>query len=137
MLKKVFAVRVSYKFTQKRGARYVSFIRNVLTLLPGLTQFPNPPSLAETGAENDSYEDLVEKASSGDRQMIKARDEQFVVIDLRVRDLAAYVQGNCQNSAAILESTGFEAIKASCPSDQTSDVHGQWPPRKWNQQRQP
>ena len=48
--------------------------------------------------------------------MIKARDEQFVVIDLRARDLAAYVQGNCQNSAAILESTGFEAIKPRVPA---------------------
>jgi hypothetical protein len=86
------------------------FVKTVLTLLPGLAPFPTPPSLAETTAANDLYEELVEKASSGDRQAIKAREEQFVVLDLRVRDLAAYVQSNCQNSAAILTSTGFEAI---------------------------
>jgi hypothetical protein len=110
MLKRVFLVRVSYRFTQKRGARYLIFVRNILTLMPGLSAFPTPPSLAETTAEADSYEDLTEKASGGDRQAIKARDEQFVVLDLRMRDTGAYVQGNCQNSAAILTSTGFEAI---------------------------
>ena len=110
MIRRTYLVRVSYRFTRKRGARYLIFVRNILTLMPGLTAFPNPPSLADTTVATDLYEDLVEKASSGDRQAIRAREEQFVVLDLRMRDLGAYVQGNCQNSAAILTSTGFEAI---------------------------
>jgi len=124
MIKKQFIVRVSRRFTQKRGARYLIFVRNVLVLMPGLAPFTTPPSLAEIAAAGDLYEQLVEKASSGDRQAIKARDEQFLVYDLLVRALADYVQGNCNNSAATLTSTGFEAIaprSASAIPDSTAN----------------
>ena len=124
MIKKQFIVRVSRRFTQKRGARYLIFVRNILTLMPGLAPFTNPPSLAEVAAAGDLYEQLVEKASGGDRQAIKARDEQFLVYDLLVRALADYVQGNCNNSAATLTSTGFEAIaprSASAIPDSTAN----------------
>jgi hypothetical protein len=51
----------------------------------------------------------------GDRTMIGLRDEARVTLLLMVRNLASYVQGNCQNTLAILIGSGFHAVKSKSP----------------------
>ena len=108
--------RVSYGFSRLKASVFITFVRNVVTLMTKNVNFKTPsPDLAAVTKAVDDFAGLVEQALNGDRIVIKARNASRVVLLDLARQLAAYVQGNCQSSVAILVSSGFENIKPKSP----------------------
>ena len=109
--------RVSYGFSRLKASVFITFVRNVVTLMTGNANFETPsPALEAITRAANNFASLVEQALNGDRIVIKARNAARVVLLNLMRQLAAYVQGHCQDSVAILATSGFENIKPKSPS---------------------
>src|SRR5436853_527263 len=87
--------RVLYDFVRLGDARLITFVRNMITLLGGLTvQFktPQPPLPVLTDSVN-SFEVAVQEAMNGGKIEIGARNAARAELLSLVRQEAAYVQG--------------------------------------------
>ena len=110
------SIRVSYAFSRLAARRLPEFARNVVVLMTGNPDFPTPvPALTVITTQTDALDDLVQKASNGDRIQIAARNEARATLLQSLRDLAAYVQGKCQNNLAILLGSGFAPVRPRSP----------------------
>lgn len=108
--------RVSLGFSRKIDTDLIAFVRNIITLMTGSTQYPTPsPTLATITTSVNAFEVAVEEALDGGKIAIASRNAARVELLSLVRQLAAYVQGHCGDDLVNLLGSGFEAIKAPSP----------------------
>jgi hypothetical protein len=111
-----FYARVALGFAREVDTVLIAFTRNVVTLMTNNTQYPAPtPTLAVITDSVDGFETKVHDALNGGRIIIATRNAaRFELLSL-LRQLAAYVQGNCGGDLLALLGSGFEAVRAPSP----------------------
>lgn len=114
-----FFPRVSLGFARKIDTDLIAFVRNVITLMTGNAQYPTPsPALTVVTTSVNAFETTVHDALDGGKIAIAARNAARVELLSLVRQLAAYVQGNCGADLVNLIGSGFEAVRAPSPVGQ-------------------
>jgi hypothetical protein len=94
----------------------IAFCRNVVILMTGNASYPTPsPKLGTVTTAVDLLDSLAQESMTGDRLKISARRDARKDLLSLMRQLASYVQGNCQDSVTILLSSGFEASRRPSP----------------------
>jgi hypothetical protein len=95
----------------------IAFIRNAITLITGNVKYPTPlPPLATMTTAVNAFEVAVHEALDGGKIPIATRNALRVELLSLVRQLAAYVQGNCEADLVILLGSGFDAVHAPSPA---------------------
>jgi hypothetical protein len=112
-----FFPRVSLGFARKIDTDLIAFVKNILTLLAGLIgQYPTPsPSLATITTAVNAFETKVQDALNGGKIEIGARNAARNELLSLMRQLAAYVQGQCDANVQNIIERGFEAVRAPSP----------------------
>ena len=112
-----FFPRVSLGFARKIDTGLIAFVKNILTLLAGLSsQYPSPsPSLETVTTAVNTFETKVQDALNGGKIEIGARNAARNELLSLMRQLAAYVQGQCGADVQNIIETGFEAVRAPSP----------------------
>ena len=111
-----FFPRVSLSFAKKIDTDLIAFVRNAIALITGNPKYPTPsPSLATITTSVDAFEVAVHDALDGGRIALATRNAARVELLSLMRQLAAYVQGNCEADLVILLSSGFNAVRAPSP----------------------
>jgi hypothetical protein len=111
-----FFPRVSLGFARKIDTDLIAFVRNIVTLLTGSTQYPTPlPPLATITTSVDAFESAVQEALDGGKIAIASRNAARAALLSLVRQLAAYVQGNCAADLVNIFESGFDATRAPSP----------------------
>src|SRR5438477_4367532 len=112
-----FFPRVSLGFARKIDTGLIAFVKNILTLLAGLSsQYPTPsPTLATITTAVNAFETKVHDALNGGKIEIGARNAARNEVLSLMRQLAAYVQGLCGAEVQNIIETGFEAVRAPSP----------------------
>lgn len=119
-----FLARVSLAFASLTDTKLIAFVRNVITLMTGNAQYPTPaPALAVVTTSVNAFETAVHEALDGGKMAILARNAARSELLTLMRQLAAYVQGHCDDDLLLLASSGFGAVKAKSPS-YTPDIPG-------------
>lgn len=109
--------RVSLGFAALLNTQLIAFVRNVITLMTGNAQYPAPsPTLAAMTTSVDAFEVAVHEALDGGKLAIATRNAARTDLLSLTRQLAAYVQGHCNDDLVALLSSGFDAVKAKSPS---------------------
>ena len=112
-----YYARVALSFTRKADADLIVFVRNVITMLTGNTQYPTPmPTLATVTTAVNDFEAKVHDALDGGKIPIATRNASRVQIMALMRQLAVYVQANCAADLLLLISSGFQAVRAPSPA---------------------
>lgn len=110
------SIRVSNAFVESNIATLVAFSRNVITLMTNNPNFAMPnPALADVTTSIDTLDVANQAALDGGRQAMIARNAARAEALVLMRQLAAYVQSQCQNDLAILSSSGFLPTKVPAP----------------------
>ncbi len=79
-------------------------------------RYPKPtPALATVTASVNGFEQKVNAALDGGKILIALRNAARVELLSLMRQLAAYVQGNCNADLAALLTSGFDAVRAPSP----------------------
>jgi hypothetical protein len=108
-----YYARVALSFARKIDTDLIAFVRNVITLMTGNTNYPSPsPTLAEVTTSVSDFETSVYNALDGGKIAIATRNAARQAVLALLRQLAAYVQGNCKADLLALISSGFEAVRA-------------------------
>ena len=111
-----FYARVALGFARKIDTDLIAFVRNVITLMTNNTQYPNPtPSLPALTTSVDAFETTVHDALDGGKIAIATRNAARVELLAQVRQLAAYVQANCNADLLALLGSGFDPVRAPSP----------------------
>ena len=111
-----FYARVALSFARKIDTDLIAFIRNVITLMTNNTQYPTPtPSLAAITASVNAFETAVHDALDGGKIAIATRNAERMELVALMRQLAAYVQANCDADLLALLGSGFDAVRAPSP----------------------
>jgi hypothetical protein len=86
----------------------------VLTGLTGNAKFPNPPvDLATLKTAVESFQATIADALDGGKKAIAARNKQRAVVIQMLRQLATYVEANCNQDVAVFTSSGFDVASAT------------------------
>ncbi len=102
-------VRASLAFAGMSDGEVLSRAVAVLTGLTGNARFPNPAiDLATLKAGVESLQAAIAEALDGGRKAIAERNKQRAVVITMLRQLATYVEANCNEDVAIFTSSGFE-----------------------------
>ena len=112
-----FFPRVSLGFARKIDTGLIAFVKNIVTLLAGLSsQYPTPsPSLATITTAVNAFETKVHDALNGGKIEIGARNAARNELLSLMRQLAAYVQGQCGADVQNIIEAGFDAVRAPSP----------------------
>lgn len=111
-----FFPRVSLAFARKIDTDLIAFVRNVITMVTGNPTYPTPsPTLATITTSVNAFEIAVHDALDGGKVAIATRNAARAELLSLVRQLAAYVQGNCAADLVNLISSGFDAVRAPSP----------------------
>ena len=111
-----YYARVSLSFARKADTDLIAFVRNVITLMTGNAQYPSPsPTLAALTTSVNDFETKVHDALNGGKIEIAQRNASRVNILAMLRQLAAYVQGNCGEDLHVLLASGFDAVRSRSP----------------------
>ena len=111
-----FYARVALSFAKKVDTDLIAFVRNVISLMTNNAQYPNPtPSLAASTASVNAFETAVHDALDGGKIAIATRNAARVELLGLMRQLAAYVQANCNADLLALIGSGFDAVRAPSP----------------------
>jgi hypothetical protein len=111
-----FYPRVSLAFARKIDTDLIAFVRNVIALVTGNDKYPTPsPSLATITTAVNAFETAVHDALDGGRIAIATRNAARTELLSLMRQLAAYVQGNCGADLVTLIGSGFDAVRAPSP----------------------
>ncbi|MGZ5003929.1 MAG: hypothetical protein ACXWG7_00230 [Chthoniobacterales bacterium] len=113
-----FFPRVSLAFARKVDTVLIAFVKNIVTLMTGLTsQYPTPtPPLTVITTSVSTFESAVHDALDGGKILIGARNAARAELLSLMRQLAAYVQLNCGANVQNIIATGFEAVRAPSPA---------------------
>lgn len=112
-----FLPRVSLSFVRKIDAQLIVFVRNIITLLAQLSgQYPTPsPKLTTITTAVNAFETKVQDAMNGGKIQIGARNAARNELVSLMRQLAAYVQGQCDFDVQNIIETGFDAVRRPFP----------------------
>ena len=111
-----FYARVALSFAKKNDTDLIAFVRNVITKMTNNPQYPTPtPTLAALTTSVDAFETAVHDALDGGKIAIATRNAARVALLAQMRQLAAYVQANCNADLLALIGSGFEAVRAPSP----------------------
>ena len=111
-----YFARVALSFARKVDTDLIAFVRNVITLMTGNTQYPTPtPTLAALTTSVNAFETAVHDALNGGRIIIATRNAARVELLALMRQLAAYVQASCNADLLALLGSGFDAVRAPSP----------------------
>lgn len=73
------------------------------------TKLPNPPiNPADLKTQVDIYASLIAAAADGGKKAITERNSQRAVVVKMLRQLGHWVEANCNNDPAVLQSSGFQ-----------------------------
>jgi hypothetical protein len=109
--------RVSLGFALLLDTKLIAFVRNIITMMTGNTNYPTPnPTLAVVTTSVDTFETTVHDAMDGGKVAIATRNAAREDLLSLTRQLGSYVQGHCNDDLVALLSSGFEAVKAKSPS---------------------
>ena len=112
-----FYARVALSFARKVDTDLIAFVRNVISLMTGTSQYPTPtPSPAALTTSVNGFETAVHDALDGGKIIIATRNAARVELLAQMRQLAAYVQANCNADLLALIGSGFEAVRAPSPA---------------------
>ena len=85
--------------------------------MTGKTNYPTPsPTLAVITTSVNAFEIAVHDALDGGKIAIVTRNAARAELLALLRQLAAYVTGNCKTELAILIGSGFNAVKTPSPA---------------------
>ena len=111
-----YYARVALSFARKIDTDLIAFVRNVITLMTGNATYPTPsPTLATVTTSVNDFETAVHDALDGGKIAIATRNAARQALLALMRQLAAYVQGNCDSELLALLSSGFDAVRAPSP----------------------
>jgi len=83
-----------------------------VAVVDGLTnnpKFPNPPiNPADLKTQIDTYASLIAASADGSKKAIAERKKQRAVVVKMLRQLGHWVEANCNDDPAILQSSGFQ-----------------------------
>ena len=90
--------------------------RNIVTAMTGNANYSKPfPALVDVTNALDDLQAKIEAAAGRDRTAMAARNVSWDTARGLIRQLASYVQINCENDLEILLSSGFTATKTPAP----------------------
>ena len=109
--------RVSLGFSRERIPVLIAFCGNVVTQMTAASQqFATPsPALSDVTTATNKLDVANQAALDGGRQAIIDRNAAKAELLSLMRQLAAYVQNQCQNDLSILISSGFDAVRVPAP----------------------
>jgi hypothetical protein len=109
-------LRVSLACLSYAIAVYLLFMRQVVVKMTGNANFITPmPPLLDVTTGLDDLQAKAEAAHGGGRDAYAARNAAWATSVMQARELANYVQLNCQNDLTILLSSGFISTKTPAP----------------------
>ena len=112
-----FYARVALSFAKKVDTDLIAFVRNVITLMTNNPQYATPtPSLPAITTSVNAFETAVHDALDGGKIAIATRNAARLELLSLMRQLAAFVQGNCAADLLALLGSGFEAVRAPTPA---------------------
>lgn len=112
-----FLARVSLAFALLLNTDLIAFVRNVITMMTNNPQYPTPtPALTAVTTIVNGFETSVHDALDGGKLAIAKRNAKRVELISVTKQLAAYVQGHCNEDLVLLMSSGFDAVKSKSPS---------------------
>src|SRR5947209_6643547 len=113
-----FYPRVSLGFANKSDTNAIAFTRNVIKLMAEhKEEYPTPsPTLAVITTSVDAFEVAVHEALDGGKIAIATRNAARAELLALLKQLAAYVTGNCNASVVTLLNSGFNAVKTPSPA---------------------
>jgi hypothetical protein len=116
-------LRVSLAFARLPDKELDNFTLGVKTALTGNVIFPLPPpvTLADLETARGDFEQKIADAALGGPAATAAKDDSRAALLGMLRQLAGYVQMNCNNDMATLLSSGFQAMstnRAQTPLEQ-------------------
>src|SRR5580658_2485662 len=112
---KVSPIRAVMGFTAMLANDLVAFARGVLAGLTGNASFANPAvSLTTFGNDVTTYSNAITAALDGGKNAKAASEKAKKTVVSDLRQLAMYVESNCNDDMAIFSTSGFTAkAKAS------------------------
>jgi hypothetical protein len=114
---KVSPIRAVMAFNAMIDATLVVFASGVLKALTGNASFPNPTlSLTTFGNDITTYSNAITAALDGGKNAKAAREKAKKVVVKGLRQLAQYVENNCNDEMAIFTTSGFTARAKPSPS---------------------
>ena len=103
-------------FVRLNNDSLIMFCRNVIAMMTGNASYMTPsPTLAIVTTAVDLLDSSVQEAMTGDRIKISARRDARRSLIALMRQLAAYVQGHCNDDVTTLLSSGFQASRRPSP----------------------
>lgn len=113
-----FYPRVSLGFANRSDTYVIAFTRNVINLMTlDKAEYPTPsPALALVTTAVDAFETAVHEALDGGKIKIAARNAARAELLALLKQLGAYVTGNCNLSVVTLLNSGFNAVKTPSPA---------------------
>jgi len=94
----------------------ISKVRQILTMLTGNGNFPNPPyPIPGVEADVDILEQLNNQVISGNRSSVVPRNTQLEIVRKKVSTLATYVNATAMGDPTMLATSGFEFAKQPAP----------------------
>ncbi len=115
-------IKVSLGFARLPDVELDNFAQSIIDAMTGSAAFPSPPvTMANLlAAKNDLVAKIAAAQAGGPTDTAAKNNSRDVLLNL-LRQLAGYVQINCNNDPAILLSSGFQAMstnRAQAPLDQ-------------------
>lgn len=112
-----FYPRVSLAFARYSVSHLITFLRNLIAMITGNPAYTNPtPTMVAFTAAVDDLEEKAQAAMNRGRMEVSERRAALRIVLRLARQLASFVQTNCNNDLVTLQSSGFNAIKARSPS---------------------
>jgi len=114
---KVSPIRAVTGFSTMIDAILVVFANAVLKALTGNASFPNPTvPLTTLGNDITTYSNAITAALDGGKNAKSAREKAKKVVVKDLKQLANYVENNCNDEMAIFTTSGFTARAKPSPS---------------------
>ena len=119
-------LRVSLGFAKLPDKELDNFALSVKTSMTGNAAYPTPPvTLANLETARGDFEAKIAAASTGGPPDTAAKNDSRANLLGMLRQLALYVQMNCNNDMATLLSSGFQAAstnRTSTPLEQPTEL---------------
>src|SRR5882762_698398 len=119
-------LRVSLAFARLPDKELDNFTLNVKNMMTVNATFPTPPvTLVNLETARNDFEQKIANAASGGPPDTAAKNDARANLLGMLRQIAAYVQINCNNDMATLLSSGFQAMstnRAQSPLDKPTEL---------------
>jgi hypothetical protein len=107
---KATPIRAVLGFNAMTDANLVIFANNIIKALTGNTNFTTPTiNLTTFTTTVSTYSAAISAALEGGKNAKDVRDKQKTIVVNDLRQLAIYVEGNCNNDMSIFSTSGFTA----------------------------